>query len=72
MLRGDDDGPAFGVSVDGGGGRAEDDPGDAAGQGEQDGLGQELGADLAFGGAQRAAQRRLAISEQPGLAGDAW
>jgi hypothetical protein len=36
-----------GVGVDRGGGRAEDDADDAAVQGQQDGLGQELDADLA-------------------------
>jgi hypothetical protein len=52
----DDGGPALDVRVDGGGGRAGDDSGDAAGECEQDGLGQELDADLAPGGAQGAAQ----------------
>ena len=52
----DDDGPALDVGVDGGGGGAGDVPGGPAGQGQQDGLGQELDPDLAFRGAQRAAQ----------------
>src|SRR5215468_6384812 len=53
---GDDGGPVLGGGVDGGGGGAGGHPHRAAGQGEQDGLGQELGADVAPGGAQRAAQ----------------
>ena len=60
----DDDGLAVAVGVGGGGGRAGDDPGGAAGQGQQDGLGQELGADLAAGGAQRAAQPDLGAAFQ--------
>jgi hypothetical protein len=63
-LRGDDDGPALGVGVDGGRDDAEDDPGGAACQREQDGLGQELGADLAAGGAQRSAQPDLLAALQ--------
>jgi signal transduction histidine kinase len=43
------------AGVGGGGGRSDDDSGGSAGQGQQDGLGQELGADLAAGGAQRPA-----------------
>ena len=50
---------AVAAGVDGGGGRADDDAGGAAGQGQQDRLGQELGADLASGGAQRPAQPDL-------------
>src|SRR6202040_38621 len=43
-----------------------DDAGGAAGQGQQDGLGQELGADVAFGGAQGAAQPDLGAAFQDG------
>ena len=62
----DDDGLAVAAGVGGGGGRAGDDSGGAAGQGQQDGLGQELGADLAAGGAQRAAQPDLGAALQHG------
>src|SRR5215472_12795704 len=50
---------AVAAGVDGGGGRAGDDADDAAGQRQHDGLGQELDADLASGGAQRPAQPDL-------------
>jgi hypothetical protein len=49
------------VGVDGGGGGAGDDAGGAAGQGQQDGLGQELGADLAAGGAQRRSSTEMTM-----------
>jgi hypothetical protein len=49
----DDHGLAVAAGVGGDSGRADGDSGGAAGQGQQDGLGQELGADLAAGGAQR-------------------
>jgi hypothetical protein len=45
--RGDDEGPTFGVGVDAGGCRAAD---RAAQEGEQDGFGEELDADVSFGG----------------------
>jgi hypothetical protein len=64
MLRGDDDCPAFSVGVDNGRGDPEDDPDDAANQGKQDGLGQELDPDLSFGGAQRPAQPDLLTAFQ--------
>jgi len=54
------------VGVDRGGGGAEDDSGGAAGQGQQDGLGQELGADLAAGGAEGAAQPDLGAAFEHG------
>ena len=54
------------MGVDRGGGGAGDDPGHAAGQGQQDGLGQELGPDLAPGGAQGAAQPDLLAAFQHG------
>jgi len=60
----DDDGLAVAAGVGGGGGRAGDDSGGGAGQGQQDRLGQELGADLASGGAQRAAQPDLRAAFQ--------
>jgi len=60
----DDDGLAVAAGVSGGGGRAGDDADDAAGQGQQDGLGQELSADLAAGGAQRPAQPDLRAAFQ--------
>ena len=53
-------------AYNGGGGRAEDDSGGAAGQGQQDRLGQELGADLAAGGAERAAQPDLGAALKHG------
>ena len=56
---GDDGRPVFGVGVDGGGDDPERDAGEAAEQGEQDRLGEELGADVAFGGAERAAEADL-------------
>src|SRR5260370_28753227 len=68
-------GPGFGrdidelavaVGVDGGGGGADGDSRGAAGQGQQDGLGQELDADLAAGGAQRPAQPDLGAAFQDG------
>ena len=43
----DDDGLAMGAGVDHGGDRADGDANDTAGQGQQDGLGQELDPDLA-------------------------
>src|SRR6516165_5720099 len=49
---GDDDGPVLGGGINGGGGRAGRDPGGAAEDGEQDGFGQELGADLPPGSAE--------------------
>ncbi|HEX4656028.1 MAG TPA: hypothetical protein VH307_01475 [Streptosporangiaceae bacterium] len=49
------------MGVGGGGGRAGDDADGGAGQREQDGLGEELGADLAAGGA---SARRSPISER--------
>ena len=64
--RGDDHGPALCVGVDDGGGDAEDHPGGTAGHGEQDGFGEELGADVAFGGAQGAAQPDLRPAFQHG------
>ena len=42
------------------------DAGDAADQGEQDGFGEELDADVALGGAQGAAQPDLAAAFQHG------
>ena len=62
----DDDGLAVAAGVDGGGGGADDDADGAAGQGQQDRLGQELGADLAAGGAQGAAQPDLGAAFQDG------
>ena len=56
---GNDDGLAVAAGVGGGGGRAGEDADGAAGQGQQDGLGLELDADLAAGGAERAAQPDL-------------
>ena len=47
----------FGVGVDGGGCGA--DAGDAAEPSEQDGFAEELGADVALGGAEGAAQSDL-------------
>ena len=47
------------AGVAGGGGRAGQDAGGGAGEGEQGGLGEELGADLPAGGAQRPAQPDL-------------
>src|SRR5580658_1960680 len=58
-LRRDDDNLAVSAGVGGGGDRADDDSSHAAGQGQQDGFGQELGADLAAGGAQCPAQSDL-------------
>src|SRR5262249_53861175 len=63
---GDDDGPAVSGGVDGGGVRPGAGPGRAAKEGEQDGLGQELGADVAFGSAQRAAQPDLGAAFEDG------
>src|SRR6266536_2413678 len=65
-LRGDDDSPALVAGVDGGGCGTGGDPGAAAGQREQDGLGQELDADVAFGGAQRPAQPDLGPAFEDG------
>jgi len=56
---GDDGGPAFGVGVEGCGGSAEGDADRAAKQSEEDGFGEELGTDVAFGSAQGAAQSDL-------------
>src|ERR1700722_1400405 len=53
---GDDRGPVLGVSVDRGRDDAEDDAGDAAEQGEQDRLSEELGADMTLGCAQGTAK----------------
>jgi hypothetical protein len=60
----DDDGLAMAAGIDGGGGGAEDDAGGAADQGHQDGLGQELRADLAAGGAEHPAQPDLLAASQ--------
>jgi hypothetical protein len=62
----DDDGPAFAVRVGDRGGGAGCDADYAAGQGQKDGLGQELGADLASGGAERAAQPDLGAALEDG------
>src|ERR1700719_1332016 len=56
---GDDGGPAFGVGVEGCGGSAEGDADRAAKQSEEDGFGEELGTDVAFGSAQGATQSDL-------------
>src|SRR5712691_1752440 len=56
---GDDRRPVLGVGVDGGGKRAGDHAGCAAEQGEEDRLGEELRADLAFGSAEGAAKADL-------------
>jgi hypothetical protein len=63
---GDDDRPVLDGRVAGRGRRAEDDVGDPAEDGEQDGFGEELGADLAFGCAKRAAQPDLGAAFQDG------
>jgi signal transduction histidine kinase len=52
----DDDSPMFEMGVEGGRCRAEPDADDAAQEREEQGFGEELDADVAFGGAQRAAQ----------------
>ena len=54
------------MGVDGRGGGAGHVPDGAAGQGEQDRLGQELGANLALGGAERAAQPNFLAAFQHG------
>jgi hypothetical protein len=64
--RRDNDGPAFGVGIDGCGRHTDGDPGRAAGQGEQDGLGQELDADVALGGTQGPAEPDLAAAFEDG------
>src|SRR5215469_5342846 len=61
-----DDGPALGRGVDGGGQRADGDAGGAVEEAEQDGLGQELDADVAFGGAEGAAQPYLGAAFEDG------
>src|ERR1700691_5172597 len=58
-LRRDDDGLPVGAGVGGGGGRTGGDADDTARQGQQDRFGQELGTDLASGGAQGTAQPDL-------------
>src|ERR1700678_2700987 len=62
----DDDRPVFGVRINGGGGAASQDPYRSPDQGEQDRLGQELGADLAPGGAERSPQPDLLTAFQHG------
>src|SRR5262245_7004257 len=63
---GDDDGPVLGARVNGGGCRAGRDPRGAAEDGEHDGFGQELGADLPPGRAEGAAEADLGPSFQDG------
>src|SRR6202034_2661987 len=62
----DHDRPALGVGVDGRGQRAGTDSGGPAQQGQQDGFGQELDADLASGGPEGPAQPDLAAAFQHG------
>jgi hypothetical protein len=54
------------AGVDGGGRGADGDADRAAGQGQHDGLGQELDADVAFGGAEGAAQPDLGAAFEDG------
>ncbi len=63
---GDDGGLAVAAGIGDDGGGAEEDTGHAAGQGQQGGLGEELGADLAAGGAEGAAQADFLTAFQHG------
>jgi len=62
----DDGGLVVAAGVGGDSGGAGDDAGGAPGQGQQDGLGEELGADLAAGGAERPAQPDLGATLEDG------
>ena len=63
---GDDHRPALGVGVDHGGEHAQSDADGAPQEGQEDGFGKELDADMALGGSEGAAQPDLASSFQDG------
>jgi len=54
------------VGIDGGGGGAGGEPGYPACEGEQDPFGEELDADMAFGGAEGSAQTDLGAALEDG------